>query len=173
MEINLCYKNKTLAFAIALAMFISFPIFFPSLRLYFFAPPIIMALYQGSRVSGAWYALLSGFCVDCFISDNFLGMNALSYTAAALLLHGQRKNFFADSVSTLPIMTFFFSLLVGLSNAILSYVFHSGISISPSWILSDLILMPLMDACYAFIMFILPTLVFGKPRRKGADFFLR
>ena len=87
-------------------------------------------------------------------------------------IYQQKRHFFADSLSTLPVMTFLFSSLSSFFLGILLYNIELINIFSWRWIATDLLLMPLVDAAYAFCLFILPPLLIGKPRRKGKDYFL-
>lgn len=100
-----------------------------------------------------------------------MGLYAVSFCLTTAVLYGQRRNFFADSLSTLPLMTYFFSSLSTLVQLLLLYSFGQGVMISWDWFLTDLIYMPALDALYAFSFFILPAVIFGRPQRRGKDYF--
>lgn len=110
--------------------------------------------------------------MDLLSEYEHFGIYALDYCLTIALLFPQRRNFFADSLSTLPAMTFLFASFSTFMMGILLYNIEMVDLFSWSWTLTDLILMPLMDAAYAFICFILPALLFGKPRLRGKDYFL-
>jgi len=106
-------------------------------------------------------------------SHSRLGLYAMNFTLTAWILYGQRRHFFADVASTLPLMTFFFSVISTIIQGVLLNTFEGSFQISREWLFSDLVVMPLLDASYAFLVFILPYLLFGKPVRKGKDYFLQ
>lgn len=110
--------------------------------------------------------------MDLFSSYDRLGVWALNYTLITCVLYRQRENFFSDSLSTLPLMTIFFSVISSLVQFILLFPFDQKIVLTLLSSLHDFIIMPMADGVYAFTVFILPSILFGKPRRKGKDYFL-
>lgn len=168
---NLDRKSLSWTFILTLSLTLwTFP-FFPNLRLFFFVPFLIIAYYQKSFIKCLWLSLFCGLIIDMLSSQLRFGTNALNYCLTTLILYPQRYNFFADSKSTLPLMTFFFSLLSSLIQVVLIYIFDQGFPISASWIFNDLLLLPLADAAFAFGCFVLPFALFGKRPRTGKDYF--
>jgi len=137
---------------------LSMPALYSQLRLMFFAPFLIIACYQKPLGSCLWLAFFCGLLLDLFSSGTRFGLHALNFCVTILVLYPQRRNFFADSLSTLPIMTFGFSLFSTLLMASLLYFLESRNVFSWSWIFSDLIFMPILDAFYSFFVFILAPL---------------
>ncbi len=117
-------------------------------------------------------AFFCGVIVDLLASYTRFGLYSLNYCATIALLYPQRRNFFADSISTLPLMTFFFALISTLIMAIILYSIEMRNVFSWAWALTDLLIMPAADGGYAFLVFILPALLFGKRQRSGKDYFL-
>lgn len=147
------------------------PALAPQLRLSFFAPFLIIGCYQKSLPKCLWLAFLCGVILDLLSSNPHFGLYSLDFCLTLMLLYPQRRNFFADNLSTLPIMTFFFGAVSSLIMAILLYSVEMRNIASGPWMITDVILMPAFDACYAFVCFILPGIVLGKPRRRGKDYF--
>jgi len=129
-------------------------------------------MYQKRLQTCLWYAFAGGLILDLLSSSPRLGMYAFAFCTASLVLYPQRRNFFADSLSTLPIMTFAFSSLSTLVLATLFYVIEMQNMFSGKWIFTDLIAMPVADGAYAFVVFVLPALLFGKRIRRGKEYFL-
>jgi hypothetical protein len=163
MTYNLENKNLT---AILLTSII-LTLFCPSSKLMFFGPPLIILYYQRPLIHCLAWAIGLGLCMDLLSSYNRFGITALNYFLCTLLLYPQKKHFFSDRLSTLPIMTFLFTAF--------SLILHAQsqlISLSWGWIATDLLLMPLGDALCAFLLYIAPPLLLGKRVRKGKDYFL-
>jgi rod shape-determining protein MreD len=169
---NLQNKNLVFAFLSTLSLTLFIPALFPSLRLNFFVPFLIILYYQRPFLNCLWFSFLCGMILDLLSSHPRLGVFTVSYCLTTALLFGQRRNFFADSVTTMPIMTYFFCFLSTLLQAVLIYIFDRGLSLSWGWVIADLFLMPVLDACYAFGLFILPSFLFGKPQKRGKEYFL-
>ena len=170
---NLSKKSTRSIFLLSAFLALSVPVLLPSFRILFFAPYLIIICYQKPYISCLWSALLCGIIIDLFSSPSRFGLQALNYCLTTGILWKQKRHFFADRLSTLPVMTYLFGLLSTCIQAIFTPTFTVETSLSWTWIASDLICMPMLDAAYGFTLFILPHLVFGKPQRRGKDYFLR
>lgn len=153
--------------------FLLTPVFFPSLHLSFFVPCLIVAFYQKKLIEVLWLAFGFGLLLDLSTSHSFFGLYTSSYCLAVAILYPQKKHFFADYLTTLPVLTFLAAALVTLVQATLFYMLQKNVVLGGAWFLTDILVMPLLDACYAFIIFLLPSLLFGKQRRYGSDYFLQ
>jgi len=169
---NIENKNLFLVVLVTLFFVLCGPILLPSWRLIFFAPLLVIMYYKKPLVSCLWISCLCGLMLDLLSSQVHFGLYASCYTLTTALLYSQRYNFFADSISTLPLMTFFFSVLSTLIQWGMVYAFEQKSAFSLQWIATDLIYMPFMDASYAFILFVIPNLFFGKRIRRGSDYFV-
>ena len=147
------------------------PVFFPTFRLYYFVPFIVTTFYQKSLNKCLWLSLFCGTIVDVFFSGDLFGMHAFVYVITTLILFNRKQTFFSDSITTLPIMTFFYSIIVTLCKTIIFAGISESFFFNLKWFFSDLIFMPMFDGIYAFSFFILPFICFGKKRLKGADYF--
>lgn len=141
----------------------------PSVRLIFFAPLLVTLFYQKSLSHCLIFAVGAGVVVDLISSEGRLGIHAINYCLTTSCLYSQRKNFFADSTSTLTLMTLFFSLL---SSALELFVVRLYTPLSWLSVANHLLLMPPFDALFAFLTFTLPALLFGKRQLKGKDYFI-
>lgn len=168
---NLRNKNLFLAFLITFLLTLFQPALFPFLRLMFFVPFLIILFYQKSYLTCLWISFGCGLILDLLSSKTHFGLFALNYTLTTWILYERRRNFFGDNLSTLPIMTFFFSVITTVIQYGLMYMFENNFHLSFKWIVSDLLVMPLADSTYAFILFILPSFILGKTPRRGSDYF--
>lgn len=96
----------------------------------------------------------------------------MTYTISSAILYFQKRNFFEDSVSTLSVLTLIYSIISSLILVCILFIFEKGITISFDFVKIDLGFLPLLDALYAFICFSIPKMLFGKPIRKGKDYFI-
>lgn len=113
------------------------------------------------------WTLSAGIFLDLMSPGTRFGLFSLIMLIATWVLYGRKQRFFFDSLSTFPIMSALYSALVYLMLGIATQV-----PLSTSWMLSDLILMPLLDAFVAFIGITLPLWILGPKRRKGEEYFL-
>lgn len=169
---NLYSKRLDVAFLLALLPTLFMPALFPGLRFFFFVPFLIILFYQKKLVVCLWASLLAGLLLDLLSSHSRLGIYAFAYVCTTLVLYRYKRHFFADSLSTLPLMTFFFSALTSFMQLLLIYTFEKKIQLGFEWWITDLIVYPIGDAVYGFCIYIVPGWVFGKPIRKGRDYFV-
>lgn len=165
---NLYKKRIVLAFLASLLLTL-----FTTVPLMFFAPFLVILYYKKPLVTCLWWSLLCGLIVDLLSIQDRLGIHAMNYCIITWFLYRQRRNFFADSASTLPIMTFFFSVFSTLVEVILIDIFGTRMHLTWEWAMTDLLILPLFDAGFAFCYFILPFILLGKRPRKGQDYFLK
>lgn len=168
---SLYAKKLPLTFIICLLATLFMPAITSSIRLVFFAPFLVITFYQKSFFLSLCYALGCGVICDLLSADIRFGVHALSFCVTTLVLYQQKKNFFADSISTLPMMTFFFSVLTTLVDFITLYALQQPQLFSWEWVVCDLLVMPALDGLTAFLVFSLPGLLFGSRVRKGEDYF--
>lgn len=167
-------ENKPLSFVLpwTLLIVLCFPVLLPNWRIMAFAPCLVIIFYQKPLLTSLWIATVCGLLLDLLSSHSHLGLFSVSFCLTTALLYGQQKHFFADSISTLPLMTFFFSVISTTIQAMMLYAFEGKNVFSWSWATTDLLIMPLLDATYGFICFQLPWILFGKPQRRGKDYFI-
>jgi len=162
---NLQKNNLKFTFIAALIPTLLFPALFPAFRIQFMIPFLITLYYQRSYIDCLWGSLLCGLIMDLLSQNHRLGLYGMIFCMTTMILYRQRRNFFADTVTTLPIMTFFFSVTSTIIHGLLISTFDSKLNLSAAWFFTDLILYPLFDALYAFVFFVLPYWIFGKSRR--------
>lgn len=169
---NLRAKNLKLVFIISCVLTLFLPTIIPYAHILYFVPLIVICMYQKTLITCVYYSLVCGLFIDLVSDGDRIGFYAMNYSLSTFILYPQKKNFFADNLTTLPLMTFFYSVI---STSLEVAYFLSVSRIPPltiKWVISDIIVMPSIDAVYAFIIFILPAVLFGKPQRKGTDYFM-
>lgn len=166
--------NRYLAcfFFITLSLTLFAPILFPGLHLLYFAPFVCCCYYYRSYAASLWISLLCGLIIDLLSAPLRFGLHALNFTLTTAFLYSKKQHFFQDQLSTLPILTFFFSLISTLIQLILLYIFETSLTLSWKWVFTDLLWMPCTDGIYAFICFSLPIIIWGKTPRRGKDYFM-
>lgn len=170
---NLEHRRISVALIISLIALFFFPLYMPSWHLTFFAPFLVILCYQKGLLVCLWGAAMSGLVIDLLSANTHFGLFAINYAMTMYLIYAQRRHFFADKVSTLPLMTFLFAVFSTIIQIALMYAFEQEIRFSWSWALTDLIYMPMADALYGFVFFILPFLPFTKRQRRGDEYFTK
>lgn len=153
---NLARTPVWLWLLLTAALLLFLPVRWPAVKIYFFAPLLIITYYQYSLLGCLWIALACGTLIDLLSVHAFSGLNALVYSAATYLFYPQRKHFFADRASTLPLMTFLFSMTAGSLLLLCASLLEGKQLFSWRLAIADLIVMPALDALYALVCFVLP-----------------
>lgn len=148
--------SPLLAFFLSFFALITGPLFFPELRLLFFAPYLVISLYKSPFFSCFGRALLAGVIVDLFSAGPLFGATSLNYILVLCLLFRTRRNFFEDNTTTLPLMTFLFAFSSTFLSSLLHLFFGKGFGFTPSFFINDLFLFSLCDSAYSLLLFSLP-----------------
>lgn len=165
---NLSKKNLTFAFINCLILTVLMPVIAPSIRLMYFVPFLVILFYQKSFAYCLWLSFFCGLIIDLLSVQPPFGFYACNYTLATAIVYQQKRNFFADHLSTLPIMTFLFSCTATILEVIFLYIFGTHVSLGLQWVFSDLFIMPASDALFAFLWFILiPMSLQKKAKRRS------
>ncbi len=134
--------------------FLTVPVIWPSIKLFFFVPFLIFTFYQLSYIGSLWASLCCGLAIDCLSVHPFFGINAFTYSLTTFLLYPQRVHFFSDRASTLPLMTAVFSFAVTLISMLWGSIFEKKQLFSWNLLYTDLFLMPIADSLYALVFFV-------------------
>ena len=127
-------------------------LFCPGLPLLFFASYLVACSYRYQLVPTLWRALLVSLLVNLFSSSEAFGLLPLSTCLAVLLLSMHLRSFFADKWTTLPLMTYLFSLYVSLFTFLLMPFFGAPFSLSLRVLVTEILIAPLFDTLLAGIV---------------------
>lgn len=165
---NLTKKNLVFAFLCCFLLTLLMPVLAPKIRLMYFVPFMIILFYQKNFAYCLWCAFFCGLFIDLLSIQPPFGFYACNYTLATAIIYPQKRNFFADHLSTLPIMSFLYSCTATGLEVIFLYIFGARMYLSLQWIGVDFILMPACDALFGFLLFILlPISLQKKPKRRA------
>lgn len=152
----------TSIFSLALFLTLLNPLFFPFLKLNFFAPYLVLLLYKKTKLFALWHALLIGFIIDLLSATTPFGFWSANYMITLFILTHLKRFFFEDKFLTLPLLTLFFSCISTLLFTFSTQLFFYKIHITPLWLFSDFIAYPIFDSLYALIAFNLPLYYLAK-----------
>lgn len=142
-------------------------IFFPNLHLLTFSPFLALFCMRNSFLNALWIAVLSGLILDLLSSSIGFGLNALAYTIATVFLYKQKRHFFVDQPLALSVYTVLFSSTI----SCILYIFQN-IPFSLSIVISEFILMPILDGIYAFLWFTCPIKLYHYGKKVGWRYLL-
>lgn len=162
---NLYKKSLIVAFFSGLGLTLLMPVIAPSLRLLFFAPFLVISFYKKSFPYSLWCSFFCGLIIDLLSVQSPFGFYACNYTLTTAILYNQKRNFFSDHLSTLPLMTFLFSFTATILQVLFVYIFGNHVSLGLQWIFSDLFIMPGSDALFALLWFILIPISLKKNKK--------
>ena len=148
--------------ALALTAFL----LFRSVHLTFFAP-VIVAIFLNKPFGFAMRcSLLCGLAIGLFSTAYPLGFYGILYAMALLLIVPFKNFFFSDRMLSLTIYTALFSFFVTLLEFVILTIFFDGLAFSWRGILSEFIIMPLLDGFYAFFWFTGPLYLIHIMKKK-------
>lgn len=133
-------------FLLALVAFIYSCVFFPSIRIFAFAPLLAVFFQRKALYPSLWAGALAGLCTDLLNTQIRFGLFCLCSLLTALVTHRWRHLFYEQRLSSIPLYTILISLIFALFQALfISQYFHP-----------TSLLMPLVDGLYAFLWFTCP-----------------
>ncbi len=150
-------KNpKRVIYSFLLATFSSvfFTALFPQTHLFYYAPFLAILFIDSSLIISLWISCLCGFIIDA-LSTTPMGMHTLGYTLLCFSLF-RLKRFFNDKPMNIPIFTIVLSMGFSIIEIIILSIFQKNLSPGSSWIISDLLVMPIFDGIYSIILFVVP-----------------
>lgn len=168
---NLVRQNKWLIFLAVLGIFLLFPSRFGALSLFPFAPFLVVTFYQYNYPNSLWAACLCGVIQDLFSSHDLFAVHTLAYCAATALLYRQRRNFFPDRLTTLPLMVFFFCFTVLIIVTLLTKASLQPGHFGKEFLSIDMILWPLQESAWSAVLFVAPLWLLGKRHRRASEYF--
>lgn len=154
-------------FFLALAIAIWGTVFFPTVRLFAFAPFLAIVYTKRSLLSSLWISALCGLIIDLLSSEMRLGAYAFSYSLVTLVLYQQKRHFFDEKPLALSLFTALIAASATLVQAVMLYLFGNKIELGFLWVVTDLLGMSLLDALYAFVWFTCPIKLYQHVQRVG------
>lgn len=149
-------KRLVIAFAITCMMLLICNVWLLHLHLVYFAPFIALTYYEKSKISALWYSVLCGFIMDCLSSQAHFGLFTLNYCLTTMLLYELKPLFFADRLTTIPVISSCFAATTTILQFILIDIFGGAFNFTLQWLIIDVLLMSIVDGIYGLICFALP-----------------
>jgi rod shape-determining protein MreD len=167
-------RQIPLLFPFALASFFALfgTAFLPHVKILAFAPFLALLYNKRTFQSSLWLASLCGLAVDLLSSEFRLGLYALNYCLATLLLYRQKRHFFEDKPLALCLFTLLISVVSTVLQLLLISIFDKALPLSGKMLVTDLLIMPLLDTAYAFLWFSCPMMLYLHIQKVGMRAFL-
>ncbi len=139
--------------------------FFPHFRVWPFAPFLAILFHRTTFIQALWASFFCGLAMDLTSSQFSFGLLALSHSTVTLFLYNQKKHFFEDKLIAFSLYSALISIFLSFTLILFSSLSEKQIPLTPSLFFSDLLVMPFLDASYAFIWFTIPSTLYGYIRR--------
>jgi rod shape-determining protein MreD len=144
-------------------------VFFPSIRLFFFAPTLAIVFLNCSRYRSFWWAIVCGMFMDLFTTEIRFGLFSLGYCLTAAVAWPQKSHFFEENPYSISLYTAVISSLFSGIFFILLFIFGKASFFSWKSTLIDLFAMPFVDAIYAFCWFTCPLFLYNHLFKNQVD----
>ena len=152
-------------FLLALFATLATTIWLPSSRLLCFSPFLAILYQRTSLLKALWIASGCGLILDVTSAEWILGAHALNFCLTTFLLYKQKRHFFMEGTLSLLLFTALISFVSSLLYFTLSALFQRSSLFSFHSFLTELFLMPALDALYALVWFALPLKLFMAKKR--------
>ncbi len=162
-------RQVPLIFSFSLALFFATcgTVFLPRVHLFAFSPFLALLYNNTSFIKSLWMASLCGLIIDLLSSEFRFGVHALNYCLTTLLLYKQKKHFIEDKALALSLFTVIISIVSTPLQFFLISTFGRALPLSGKLILTDLMIMPVADAVYAFLWFTCPLKLYAHIKKIG------
>ncbi len=154
-------------FCLALLVVVFWTLFFPWIKLAPFAPFLAILFSRATFPKALWTAFGCGLILDLLSSELRFGLHALNMTLTTIFLYPQKKHFFEDKATALSFFTAIIAAFSTLVQIFLLHAFDRGVMISLRLIFTDVLLMSLLDAVYAFLWFTCPMRLYTYIQKVG------
>ncbi len=159
--------NLLFPFSLACCFALFATAFIPHIKLLPFAPFLAILYNRKSFQSSLWLASLCGLILDLLSSEFRLGIHALNFGLTSFFLYHQKRHFFEDKPLALSLFTLLISVVTTVAQLLLISIFDRPLPLSFRLLATDLMLMPVADAIYAFLWFSCPMLLYAHIQKIG------
>ena len=130
-----------------------------------FAPFLAFLLTKHEFSKALWLSAFAGLTIDLYTTALPLGAHTLLYTLTVSLLYFYRHLFFFDKKGALALLTALVSMTATLLEIFLFSFFNEEVRIGPLGLVTNVVVMPLVDALYALLFFWLPMEAYNFGKR--------
>lgn len=129
------------------------PIALPGIPLQIFVPLLVWTFYRYSRIESLYFAVVAGLLCDLLSSTQHMGLYTASYLLSSHVLYPCSTLFFEGNLWTLPLLTFFFSIISSICYLFFYAFFEGSITLTWQWFFCDMLVLPSCDFLYALLWF--------------------
>lgn len=158
-------RSLLLAFITSCVFLMTGTAVFPKIIPWYFSPFLATLFYKTSLKKAVWGSFAAGLITDLCCAQFFFGLFSLCHVVTCFLLHGRRKDFFEDRAVPFSLYTALISSALSLTLLLFSTGKENSLPLTPFLFLSECVIMPFVDAVYAFLGFTVPAFVYGYLRK--------
>lgn len=140
---------------------------FPEVKLLFFTPFLALLYNRFPFHISLWMAALCGLFIDLLSSEFRLGFHTLSYSLTTFVLYHQKRHFFEDKPLAFSLFTLLISGSLTTLELLLISIFGQPLPLSKKLLITDALLLPIADSCYAFVCFSCPMMFYLHIKKVG------
>ena len=152
-------KKIAPSFVISYLSLLLFPSFFPQMRLLAFAPFLTYTAAHCTLPITLWLSMLSGLIVDLYSKSSPMGFFALNHTLTTVIIYRYRSYFTFEKIPIFSLFTTLFSFISTLVHFLLFALIEMQFKLHIFSILTDLLLMPIIDGVYSLVLVFFPIKV--------------
>ena len=155
-------KKAAPSFVISLLVLLIFPSFAPQIRLLAFVPFLTFVIANNRLPGALWLSLIAGLVVDLYSNIAPLGFFALNYTLTSVVVYRYRSYFSQEKAHIFSLYSLLYSLISTALHFVLYALIEMHIKLHLFSIITDLILMPILDGVYALVLVFFPLKVYAQ-----------
>ncbi len=159
-------KKLIIPFCWGLVAVIFFPMASPSLNLSFFTAPLAFAYMHTTLAASLSLAVLSGLVMDSMTTSFPFGVHALILFVCTLFLYRFRQQFFKEKPFSLGVYSAFTSLCMTILTFLVNILLERALPFTWRGIISDFMIMPIIDGLFAIFWFSLPKILIRIGKRQ-------
>lgn len=159
------FKQLYPPFLLALSVAILGTVFFPTIRLFAFAPFLALVFIRADFVTALWVAAITGLLIDLLSSQMRFGAYSFCYSLTAALVYHQKRHFFVDKPLALSLYTALIASLCSSLELLFLYALDACPPVNVRLFLIDILGMSLLDGVYAFLCFTCPMKIYPYLKR--------
>lgn len=106
-----------------------------------------------------WMGALSGLFLDLLCTEMAFGLHAFIFVVTMSILFPYRRFFFEEKWLPFTFLAFLFSCLSSFFIALATTLMQKNLHWSPTFIVCDLIVFPILDAIGGYLLLIVPKLI--------------
>ncbi len=155
-------KKAYVPFGLSFLVLLIFPSFIPQIRLLAFVPLLTFVCAHYPFAGTLWLSMFSGLVVDLYSKSAPMGFFALNYTLTTIIVFRYRTYFSFEKIHVFSLYAVLYSFVSTLLHFVLYGLIEMHFKLHFFSIITDLILMPILDGVYSLSLVFFPMKIYEK-----------